>query len=97
MKPTPELSLIVFAFNEEDNVAPVLSEIDEWAQSRPEEVELIFVDDESAGSVESEKVIKSKKWGIFSPYLFPFKKSYSPRLGEVKYTPFLEKHHGQKH
>jgi len=48
MTSTPQLSLIIFAFNEEDNVAPVLSEIDEWAQSRTEVVELIFVDDGSS-------------------------------------------------
>ena len=48
MKSKPLLSLIVFAFNEEDNVVPVLSEIDEWVQSRPESVELVFVDDGSS-------------------------------------------------
>ena len=43
-----DLSLIVFAYNEADNVGPVLTEIDEWAQGRTEQIEIVFVDDGSS-------------------------------------------------
>ena len=42
-----EVSLVVFAFNEETNVTPVLEEIDAWAHTRSESIELVFVDDGS--------------------------------------------------
>jgi dolichol-phosphate mannosyltransferase len=42
-----DLSLVVFAFNEVDNLEFVLTEVDQWAQARCERIEVILVDDGS--------------------------------------------------
>ncbi|MDD9964590.1 MAG: glycosyltransferase family 2 protein [Myxococcales bacterium] len=43
----PDLSLIVFAFNEAQNVGPVLDELRAWLDQQERTFELIFVDDGS--------------------------------------------------
>ncbi len=42
-----ELSIIVFAFNESENVAPVLAELITWLHAHEPRCEIIFVDDGS--------------------------------------------------
>ena len=44
---TPALSVIVFAFNEAENIAPVLGELCDWLRSHEPQAEMIFVDDGS--------------------------------------------------
>lgn len=56
-----EISLVVFAFNEEDNVVPVLTEIDEWATASDRKLEIVFVDDGSQDSTfETAKSVQIK-------------------------------------
>jgi glycosyltransferase involved in cell wall biosynthesis len=43
-----ELSLVIFAYNEMDNIGFVLTEVDDWAQGRDHQVEIILVDDGSS-------------------------------------------------
>ena len=43
----PDLSIIVFAYNEAQNVAPVLSELRQWLQAHEPGAEIVFVDDGS--------------------------------------------------
>lgn len=43
----PSVSIIVFAFNEADNIAPVLGELRGWLAKYEPEAELVFVDDGS--------------------------------------------------
>ena len=38
----PDLSVIVFAFNEEANIAPVLTELREWLSAHEPSAELVF-------------------------------------------------------
>jgi dolichol-phosphate mannosyltransferase len=45
--PTPSVSIIVFAFNEADNVEPVLGELRRWLQTHEPGAEIVFVDDGS--------------------------------------------------
>ena len=53
------LSVIIFAFNEADNVQPVLLEVDQWAQTRDEAIEVVFVDDGSSdATVERARAIQ---------------------------------------
>jgi glycosyltransferase involved in cell wall biosynthesis len=47
MSPRAGLSLVVFAFNEEESVPHVLPEILAWLRSQPRPFELLFVDDGS--------------------------------------------------
>ncbi len=44
----PDLSVIVFAFNEEDNIQPVLTELRRWLADHEPSSEIIFVDDGSS-------------------------------------------------
>jgi dolichol-phosphate mannosyltransferase len=44
----PELSVVIFAFNEEGNVAPVLTELRQWLSSNEPSAEIVFVDDGSS-------------------------------------------------
>ena len=44
----PDLSVVIFAFNEEDNIAPVLTELRQWLSSSEPSAEIVFVDDGSA-------------------------------------------------
>lgn len=43
----PSVSIIVFAYNEADNIAPVLGEVRSWLAKYEPEAELVFVDDGS--------------------------------------------------
>ena len=64
---TPPLSVIVFAFNEAENIAPVLGELCEWLRFHEPNAEVIFVDDGStdatAGEAERART-GSLRWGI---------------------------------
>jgi dolichol-phosphate mannosyltransferase len=51
---TPDLSVIIFAFNEEANIAPVLTELRHWLSANEPSVEIVFVDDGSADNTSSE-------------------------------------------
>jgi dolichol-phosphate mannosyltransferase len=44
---TPELTVIVFAFNEEENVAPILDELRAFLRANVPSSEIVFVDDGS--------------------------------------------------
>ena len=44
---TPPLSIIVFAFDEEENVGPVLGELRRWLEANEPGAEIVFVDDGS--------------------------------------------------
>lgn len=44
---TPSLSVVVFAFDEEENVASVLGELVEWLRAHEPGAEIVFVDDGS--------------------------------------------------
>jgi len=44
----PDLSVIVFALNEEENIPPVLRELAEWLRAHEPRSEIVFVDDGSA-------------------------------------------------
>ena len=50
----PELSVIVFAFDEEANVAPVLLELRRWLSANERPAEIVFVDDGSSDGTLSE-------------------------------------------
>ncbi|MCZ6808056.1 MAG: glycosyltransferase family 2 protein [Deltaproteobacteria bacterium] len=45
---TPDLSVIVFALNEEDNIGPVLAELRQWLAGHEPSSEVVFVDDGSS-------------------------------------------------
>ncbi len=45
--PPPSLSIIVFAFDEEENVASVLGELTDWLRAHEPDAEIVFVDDGS--------------------------------------------------
>ena len=51
---TPDLSVIIFAFNEEANIAPVLTELRHWLSANEPSAEIVFVDDGSADGTSSE-------------------------------------------
>ena len=51
---TPDLSVIIFAFNEEANIAPVLTELRQWLSANEPSAEIVFVDDGSADGTSSE-------------------------------------------
>jgi dolichol-phosphate mannosyltransferase len=44
---TPSVSVVVFAYDEEENVGPVLDELIAWADGRGLDLEVVFVDDGS--------------------------------------------------
>jgi dolichol-phosphate mannosyltransferase len=50
----PELSVIVFAFDEEANVAPVLLELRRWLSANEPPAEIVFVDDGSSDGTSAE-------------------------------------------
>jgi dolichol-phosphate mannosyltransferase len=50
----PDLSVIIFAFNEEANIAPVLTELREWLSANEPEAEIVFVDDGSSDGTSDE-------------------------------------------
>jgi dolichol-phosphate mannosyltransferase len=49
----PDLSVIVFAFNEEDNIGPVLTELGQWLAEHEPSSEVVFVDDGSSDGTAS--------------------------------------------
>ncbi len=49
-----ELSVIIFAFNEETNIAPVLLELRNWLSSNEPSAEIVFVDDGSSDGTSAE-------------------------------------------
>ncbi|MGB5286054.1 MAG: glycosyltransferase family 2 protein [Polyangiales bacterium] len=49
-----ELSVIIFAFNEEANIAPVLLELRNWLSSNEPSAEIVFVDDGSSDGTSAE-------------------------------------------
>jgi len=50
----PDVSIVIFAFNEEDNIAPVLTELREWLSSNEPSAEIVFVDDGSTDGTSAE-------------------------------------------
>ena len=46
-KGTPSVTIIVFAYNEADNIAPVLGELRDWLARYEPDAEIVFVDDGS--------------------------------------------------
>ncbi len=44
---TPSLSVIIFAFDEAENIAPVLGELRTWLDAHEPDAEIVFVDDGS--------------------------------------------------
>jgi glycosyltransferase involved in cell wall biosynthesis len=44
----PDLSLVVFAYNEAENIAPVLRELADWLDAHEPNSEIVFVDDGSS-------------------------------------------------
>jgi dolichol-phosphate mannosyltransferase len=51
---SPDLSVIIFAFNEEANIAPVLAELRQWLRANEPSAEIVFVDDGSADGTSAE-------------------------------------------
>ena len=51
---SPDLSIIIFAFNEEANIAPVLTELREWLSANEPSAEIVFVDDGSSDGTSAE-------------------------------------------
>jgi dolichol-phosphate mannosyltransferase len=49
-----DLSVIIFAFNEQDNIAPVLSEVRRWLTENEPGAEIVFVDDGSTDDTSAE-------------------------------------------
>ena len=49
-----ELSVVVFAFNEEANIAPVLTELSRWLKDHEPSAEVVFVDDGSSDDTSRE-------------------------------------------
>ena len=49
-----ELSVVVFAYDEEDNIAPVLSELGRWLAENEPLAEIVFVDDGSSDGTSNE-------------------------------------------
>lgn len=47
MSTAPDLSVIVFAYNEAENIAPVLGELRKWLDLHEPSAEIVFVDDGS--------------------------------------------------
>lgn len=50
----PDLSVVIFAFNEEANIAPVLTELRQWLAAHEPSAEIVFVDDGSADATSDE-------------------------------------------
>jgi dolichol-phosphate mannosyltransferase len=51
---SPDLSVIIFAFNEEANIAPVLTELRQWLCAHEPSAEIVFVDDGSFDETSAE-------------------------------------------
>ncbi|MBW2465286.1 MAG: glycosyltransferase, partial [Deltaproteobacteria bacterium] len=45
---TPDLSVVVLAYNEEENIAPVLEELFTWLDAHEPGAEVVIVDDGSS-------------------------------------------------
>jgi glycosyltransferase involved in cell wall biosynthesis len=50
----PDLSVVIFAFNEEANIAPVLLELRQWLCANEPSAEIVFVDDGSLDHTSAE-------------------------------------------
>jgi dolichol-phosphate mannosyltransferase len=50
----PDLSVIMFAFDEEANIAPVLLELRRWLEANERSAEIVFVDDGSSDHTSTE-------------------------------------------
>ena len=50
----PELSVVMFAFNEEANIRPVLTELRQWLAAHEPRAEIVFVDDGSSDGTSAE-------------------------------------------
>ena len=50
----PDLSVVIFAFNEEANIAPVLTELRRWLDAHEPPTEIVFVDDGSTDGTSAE-------------------------------------------
>lgn len=50
----PDLSVVIFAFNEEANIAPVLLELRQWLSANERSAEIVFVDDGSLDHTSAE-------------------------------------------
>jgi len=50
----PDLSVIMFAFDEEANIAPVLRELRQWLAANEPSAEIVFVDDGSSDKTSAE-------------------------------------------
>ncbi len=59
MSETPDLSVVVFAYNEAGNVAPILQELRAWLDAHEPGAEIVLVDDGStdATSAEAERAL----------------------------------------
>jgi dolichol-phosphate mannosyltransferase len=51
---SPDLSVVIFAFNEEANIAPVLTELRQWLATHEPSAEIVFVDDGSTDATSDE-------------------------------------------
>jgi dolichol-phosphate mannosyltransferase len=51
---SPDLTVVMFAFNEEANIAPVLTELRAWLADHEPSAEVVFVDDGSSDNTYSE-------------------------------------------
>jgi dolichol-phosphate mannosyltransferase len=50
----PDLSVVIFAFNEEANIVPVLTELRAWLDEHEPSAEIVFVDDGSSDGTSAE-------------------------------------------
>lgn len=50
----PDLSVVIFAYNEEANIAPVLLELRSWLSTHEPSAEIVFVDDGSSDGTSAE-------------------------------------------
>jgi dolichol-phosphate mannosyltransferase len=59
----PDLAVIVFAYNEAENVAPVLRELCEWLDAHERSHELVFIDDGSTDhtAAEARRVLAGRR------------------------------------
>ncbi|KPK52225.1 MAG: hypothetical protein AMJ63_10105 [Myxococcales bacterium SG8_38_1] len=52
----PDLSVVIFAFNEEANIVPVLTELRAWLDEHEPSAEIVFVDDGSSDGTSAEAI-----------------------------------------
>lgn len=59
---TPDLSVAVLAYNEEENVGPVLEELMDWLAANSPDAEVVFVDDGSSDGTASAATSALARW-----------------------------------